>query len=168
MEQAIALPGVAMPVDCRKCPLAEGRTNIVVSRGRADARVLFVGEAPGAEEDVAGQPFVGRSGKMLDRWIAHMRLEDAAAVTNVCRCRPPGNRKPTRDEQAACGPHLVRLIAERRPSVLVALGRTSEKWLRENGYDPLFIYHPSYYVRGYRKWPPDVERLEREIRACLP
>lgn len=162
------LPGEAMPEGCRKCALAEGRSKIVVSRESGlDARVLFVGEAPGAEEDARGLPFVGRSGKLLDQWIEAMGLADDFAITNICRCRPPDNRTPTRAERDACGPHLARLIAERGPRVIVALGRTSEAWLKEHGYAPLFIYHPSYYVRGYRKWPPDVERLAREVRAAL-
>ncbi len=162
------LPGEEMPPNCRKCPLAAGRTRIVVSReGRPNARVLFVGEAPGAAEDAAGLPFVGKSGRLLDRWIAEMGLVDDYVISNVCRCRPPGNRTPTRAERDACGAHLERLIAERRPSVIVALGRTSETWLRDRGYRPLFIYHPSYYVRGYRQWPPDVERLGAEIHNSL-
>jgi len=156
-----------MPPGCAKCALAETRTHIVVSRGRADRpRLLVVGEAPGAEEDASGRPFVGRSGRLLDRWLAAWGLdENDVLVTNVVRCRPPGNRKPTPDEQAACGAHLLHLLQEARPAAVLALGRTAERWLRAQGVEPLFIYHPSYYLRGYRRWEGDVAALAARLPA---
>lgn len=157
-----------MPDGCRKCPLAGGRTRIVISRGTPDAPdVLFVGEAPGATEDEQGVPFVGRSGQLLDRWIHALGLE-RYLVSNICRCRPPNNRPPTREETEACGPHLAHLILTARPRHIVALGRTSERWLREHGYATLFLYHPSYYVRGYRKWEPDVAQLRERLATEPP
>lgn len=153
-----------MPPGCTKCRLSESRTHITTWRGTVDEpAVLFVGEAPGAKEDEMGVPFVGRSGKLLDKWIEALGVE-RFLVSNINRCRPPGNRTPLKDEKEACGPHLAQLILDARPRHIVALGRTSEGWLRENGYPVLFIYHPSYYLRGYRKWEPDVERLGRELR----
>lgn len=162
------LTPTVMPADCRKCPLHAGRTNIVTFRGQYDRPdVLFVGEAPGATEDEQGVPFVGRSGQLLDRWIAEMGVT-RYLVSNICRCRPPNNRPPTREEAATCGAHLAHLILQARPRQIVALGRTSERWLLENGYAPLFIYHPSYYLRGYRKWEPDVAALGELLRTAPP
>lgn len=157
-----------MPAGCRKCPLAEGRTNIVTFRGTLDEPdVLFVGEAPGATEDEQGVPFVGRSGQLLDKWIEALGVS-RYLVSNIARCRPPGNRPPTREETEACGPHLAELILEARPKQIIALGRTSERWLVEHGYAPLFVYHPSYYVRGYRKWEPDIAALKETLARAPP
>lgn len=150
-----------MPEGCTRCALAAGRTRIVVSRGNARApRLVVVGEAPGAHEDREGLPFVGRSGRLLDRWLAAWGLgEDDVLVTNVARCRPPANRKPTLAEQDACGAHLLWLLASLGDPPVLALGRTAEGWLKTQGRAPLFIYHPSYYLRGYRKWEGDVAAL---------
>lgn len=157
-----------MPPGCTKCRLSESRTHITTWRGTVEEpEVLFVGEAPGASEDEVGMPFVGRSGKLLDKWIETLGVA-RFLVSNINRCRPPGNRTPLKDEKEACGPHLAQLILDARPRHIVALGRTSEGWLRENGYDVLFIYHPSYYLRGYRKWEPDVARLGKELEATAP
>ena len=137
---------------------------MVVYRGSIPAPIAFVGEAPGREEDERGEPFVGRSGKLLDRWLAAMGLSPGQVlITNVVRCRPPLNRPPTEEEAAACRPHLDALLAMAHPRAVVALGRSADRRLAAMGIAHLFIYHPSYYVRGYRRWEPDVARLAAEL-----
>jgi len=109
---------------CRRCPLSEGRTNVVFPDGDLDSTVCFVGEAPGRNEDMQGIPFVGRAGKMLDRLLAEEGLpRERVMITNTVKCRPPNNRVPTKGERAACFPYLeAELIGKR---VVIALGRTA-------------------------------------------
>lgn len=96
--------GATLKLDlaCTACRLCEARTNVVVARGTPGARVLFIGEGPGAAEDERGEPFVGRSGKLLDQWIAALDVGDDWCITNIVRCRPPDNRPPKPDEMEAC------------------------------------------------------------------
>lgn len=156
-----------MPHDCQKCPLGATRKNIVVYRGAKDPAILFVGEAPGATEDEVGFPFLGRSGNLLNLWIKTLNLDEGDyGISNVCRCRPPGNRKPTKEEIYACGPHLLSLIQEKRPVVIITLGRTSEAALKLLGLPHLYIHHPSYYLRG-NKWEADLERLRQDMIEAL-
>lgn len=158
---------VDMPAGCMKCPLGMGRTNIVVYRGTQGAPVLFVGEAPGATEDETGLPFQGRSGKLLDQWIYLMQMGSYDyCITNVARCRPPGNRKPTKAEMLECGPHLLKFIEDNNPSVIVALGRTADEFLHLAKVPHLFMKHPAYYLRG-NKWEEDLLKLEFEIQQAL-
>ncbi len=105
----------------------EGARQAVFSRGAADAPVMIIGEGPGAEEDVQGQPFVGRAGKLLDRMVAAAGLEGRVFITNTVFWRPPGNRTPSPEEQAACAPFLERAIALVRPRVLLLAGGASAK-----------------------------------------
>ncbi|PSH03452.1 MAG: uracil-DNA glycosylase [Acidobacteria bacterium] len=116
--------------DCTRCKLCEGRTNIVFGVGDAHARIMFVGEGPGADEDAQGEPFVGRAGQLLNNMITAMgiRREDVY-IGNVVKCRPPKNRAPEPDESATCGPFLMRQISVVRPEVIVALGATAAKFL---------------------------------------
>jgi uracil-DNA glycosylase len=152
---------------CVACPeLVVSRTRVVAGtrpwdRSRAD--VMLVGEAPGAQEDLAGEPFVGRSGQLLDSLLTEAGLDRSlVAVANVLKCRPPGNRKPRRAEVARCHPWLARQIELVDPRVLVALGGTAAQWffgagvriaaLREQVRDhdgrPLVVtYHPSAAIR---------------------
>ena len=118
---------------CTRCPLATGRTQVVVGRGNPSADLMFVGEAPGAEEDRQGRPFVGRSGKLLDKLVAEeMDLtEDQFYVCNTTKCRPPGNRDPKPDELVTCRPFLERQIELMRPKVVVTLGRFAAQALLE-------------------------------------
>lgn len=110
------------------CPLKrEGARQAVFSRGAADAPVMIIGEAPGAEEDQQGQPFVGRAGKLLDRMIAAAGLEGRVFITNTVYWRPPGNRTPSVQEQAVCAPFLERTIALVRPRFLLLVGGASAK-----------------------------------------
>lgn len=153
---------------CQACRLCQGRTQVVVWRGRLDAPVLFVGEAPGAEEDARGQPFVGRSGKLLDQWLAALDLGDGWCITNVVRCRPPDNRVPKRDEEDACWPHLKAFIAFVQPKVVVSIGGTADKFLQRQGVAHLHVKHPSYYVRGYGgDWRPEVAALKPRVHEAL-
>jgi DNA polymerase len=116
--------------DCTRCRLSQGRTNLVFGVGNPRARIMFVGEGPGADEDAQGEPFVGRAGQLLNNMIQAMgiRREDVY-IGNVVKCRPPQNRAPERDECETCGPFLMRQIAVVRPEIIVALGATAAKFL---------------------------------------
>jgi DNA polymerase len=115
---------------CTRCQLSQGRTNIVFGVGDPQARIMFVGEGPGADEDAQGEPFVGRAGQLLNNMITAMgiRREDVY-IGNVVKCRPPQNRTPERDECSTCGPFLMRQISVVRPEIIVALGATAAKFL---------------------------------------
>jgi uracil-DNA glycosylase len=152
---------------CVACPeLVVSRTTVVAGtrpRNQSRADVLLVGEAPGAQEDLAGVPFVGRSGQLLDSLLAEAGLDRSlVAVANVLKCRPPGNRKPRRAEVTRCRPWLARQIELVDPRVVVALGGTAAEWffgagariaalreqVREHGGRPLVVtYHPSAAIR---------------------
>ena len=116
---------------CRKCPLGSLRTNPVFGMGNADADLMFVGEAPGAEEDRQGLPFVGRAGKLLDGLLGEIGMERRrdAWVCNVLKCRPPGNRDPQPDEIESCRPYLERQIQLIEPRVICTLGNFATKLL---------------------------------------
>ena len=110
--------------DCQRCGLARTRTNIVFGVGDPGAQIMFVGEAPGADEDRVGEPFVGRAGQRLDAWITAIGLQrDQVYIANVLKCRPPGNRDPKPDEVDKCSPFLQAQIRAIAPKVIVALGR---------------------------------------------
>jgi uracil-DNA glycosylase family 4 len=149
---------------CVACPeLVAGRTQVVPGLAPPGADVLLVGEAPGAQEDAGGVPFVGRAGQLLDTLLAEVGLSrDRVAVTNVLKCRPPANRKPRRGEVARCRPWLERQIALLEPSLIVALGGTAAEWfagpsariaslrgqpLSYDGRPVLVTYHPSAAIR---------------------
>ena len=112
---------------CRRCGLAASRQQVVVGRGNPNARLLLVGEAPGAEEEACGQPFVGRSGRLLEAMLAGAGLDSERDlyIANVIKCRPPGNRKPSRSEIEACQPWLERQIALVRPQLVLLVGATA-------------------------------------------
>jgi DNA polymerase len=155
----------ATALACTKCPLAQGRTQVVFGVGEASADLLFVGEGPGHEEDLAGEPFVGRSGKLLDRLMAEeIGLTRAECyIANVVKCRPPGNRDPEPDEIEACRPYLEEQITLINPSVVVTLGNFATRLLlgRAEGIRQLRgavypyrsghlvpTYHPAYVLRA--------------------
>ena len=150
---------------CTRCPLAEGRTQVVFGVGNPSADLLFVGEAPGREEDLVGEPFVGRSGKLLDRLMwEEMGLTRAECyIANCVKCRPPQNRDPAPAEIDACWPYLLEQIELIDPSVIVTLGNFSTKLLLsstsgiralrgqvfERGRARLVpTYHPAYVLRA--------------------
>lgn len=114
---------------CVKCGLAAERNNVVFGMGHPKAALMFVGEGPGAEEDAQGLPFVGRSGKLLDQLLKEeMGLErESVYITNVVKCRPPGNRDPKPEEIAECSPYLQQQLAHIRPRVIVTLGNPATK-----------------------------------------
>jgi uracil-DNA glycosylase len=117
--------------DCQRCPLAETRTNVVFGAGDADADLMFVGEAPGANEDRLGLPFVGQAGKLLDTLLGEIGLERGQVfVANVLKCRPPGNRDPQPTEIEACQGYLMRQVELIQPKVVCTLGNFSTKLLR--------------------------------------
>ncbi len=126
-DRAKVLDEIAAQVRaCTRCRLHEGRTLAVPGEGPGHARILLVGEAPGREEDACGRPFVGRAGRILDRAIGAADLDRGSVfITNVVKCRPPGNRKPKRDEIQACAPYLDAQLKAIRPRVVVALGETA-------------------------------------------
>lgn len=153
--------------NCTRCPLHEGRTKIVHSTGNLKADLMFVGEAPGADEDAQGEPFVGRAGQLLNKIIEAigMKREDVF-IGNINRCRPPGNRAPTLPEAETCKPFLLREIAVVRPKVIVVLGNTACQNLLETkvgitklrgnfqdyfGVKVMPTFHPAYLLRDPSK-----------------
>ena len=164
---------------CTACPeLVAGRTRVVVGTAPPAARLLLMGEAPGATEDETGVPFVGRSGQLLDRLLGDVGLDRAqVAVLNTVKCRPPGNRPPTRTESTACRSWTERQLALIAPRLVVPLGRSATRWFlgattltavrgrvhRAQGYDVLPTFHPSAALR----WGPAGEptRLLRDDLA---
>jgi len=115
---------------CTKCPLHRSRRNPVPGEGSINAEIMFVGEAPGEREDATGRPFVGAAGKFLDQLLASVGLRrEEVYITNIVKCRPPGNRDPREEEVNACTPYLWRQIALIKPKVIIALGRHAAKVL---------------------------------------
>jgi len=150
--------------DCTRCKLHTlGRKQIVFGVGNLNADLMFVGEAPGADEDIQGEPFVGRAGQLLTKIIESIGLRrDDVYIANVIKCRPPGNRNPEPDEVEQCEPFLFRQIASIKPKVIVALGkfaaqsllRTTDPITRLRGREYKFrdailmpTYHPAYLLR---------------------
>lgn len=155
--------------DCRRCRLCAERTQIVFGVGDPQARLMFIGEAPGADEDEQGEPFVGRAGQLLTRMISAMGYtREQVYVANVVKCRPPGNRDPEQDEIRECEPFLIRQIDAVQPEVIVTLGRfafqalTRSKrsimrsrgtWFEYRGVPAMPTLHPAYLLRN-----PDAKR----------
>ena len=155
--------------DCTRCKLHEHRTKIVFGEGNPKAELIFVGEGPGADEDVTGRPFVGRAGQLLDKIIAAIgRKREDVYIANVVKCRPPLNRTPEKDETDTCEQFLFRQIKLISPKVIVALGspafqclfRTKETITRArgefrdwNGIQVMPTFHPAYLLRS-----PDKKR----------
>jgi len=150
--------------DCRRCKLAAGRTTLVFGVGSPTAELMFVGEGPGADEDVQGEPFVGRAGQLLTKMIEAMGYRrDEVYIANVVKCRPPGNRNPEPDEIEACEPFLRRQIEAVGPKVIVALGKFAAQtllrsaipitklrgtWSTYGGVRLMPTFHPAYLLRS--------------------
>jgi len=151
-------------LNCQECPLSQGRTNAVPGEGSIDTALMFVGEAPGHDEDIQGQPFVGRAGQLLTKIInaMHFQRQDVY-ITNVVKCRPPQNRTPHRKEIDQCMPYLLEQIEMIKPKVIVALGKVAADFfiksdlsmtrLRGNfsefkGIRVMPTFHPSYLIRN--------------------
>jgi len=149
---------------CTRCPLSKARRNVVFGEGSPTARVMFVGEGPGADEDRSGRPFVGQAGRLLDAMITALGFERREVyIANIVKCRPPRNRDPKPEEMAVCAPFLERQIALIRPEVIVPLGRIAARyltgadtsmgalrgrWARFRGIPILPTYHPAYLLRS--------------------
>ncbi len=172
-------------LSCTLCPLHESRTNVVFGEGADLAEVMFVGEGPGEVEDNTGRPFVGPAGQKLDEVLAAVEIRrDDVFITNIVKCRPPGNRVPSKSEMEVCFPYLEAQIALIKPSLIVTLGNTSTQWLLPDapgitksrgtlltwrGGIQLFpMFHPSYLLRypsrekgspKYLTWQ-DVQRVK--------
>ena len=175
---------VAAASGCTACPLAESRTRVVPGVYPVGARLLLVGEAPGAQEDATGVPFVGRSGELLDQLLAAAGLDRATlAVCNVVKCRPPANRPPRRAEVATCRPWLDRQVDLIDPAVLVTLGATALAWALGPGVRLADVhgsvvdiggralvptYHPAAAIRfGPRGAPLAALRADLAVAAGL-
>ncbi len=159
--------------DCKRCKLSQGRTRLVFGEGSASARLVFVGEGPGAEEDAAGRPFVGEAGKLLTKIIENgmgLKREDVY-ICNVVKCRPPHNRDPEAEEVRTCLPFLEQQLAIIKPEVICTLGRvaaqsllgrefkiTQERgnWFSFMGTPLMATFHPAYILRN----PSDERRLK--------
>jgi len=162
--------------DCTKCGLCETRHNVVFGIGREDADILFVGEGPGEQEDLKGEPFVGPAGKLLDDMLRIIDLDRKSNcyIANIVKCRPPRNRDPLETEQDACIGYLRNQVALIKPKIIVCLGRIAAKrlidsdyritrqhgqWVNKNGVWMTAIYHPSALLRDVGKRPETFDDL---------
>ena len=170
--------------DCTKCGLCETRNNVVFGTGREDADILFVGEGPGEQEDLKGEPFVGPAGNLLDDMLSIIDLDRRSDcyIANIVKCRPPRNRDPLETEQEACIGYLRNQVALIKPKIIVCLGRIAAKrlidpdyritrqhgqWVEKNGIWMTAIYHPSALLRDVGKRPEtfdDLISLRNKIR----
>lgn len=174
---------------CTKCRLCETRTHTVFGEGSVDAKIFFIGEGPGENEDQTGRPFVGRAGDLLNKQIAAMGLRrEDVMIANVVKCRPPQNRQPSPDEAATCMPYLERQIEIVRPKVIVtlglsatryilqlnlAMGRMRGQWYEWRGIKVMPTFHPAYLLRSYTPanramvWN-DLQEVMREVGLPVP
>ena len=172
---------------CNRCPLSETRTNVVVGVGPKNAPVMFVGEGPGQQEDLLGEPFVGPAGHLLDEMLSIIDFgRHNCYITNVVKCRPPQNRDPFQSERDACIPYLRKQFQLIRPKILVCLGRiaassliheeyriTKEhgQWVERNGLWMTAIYHPSALLRDPARRPEafqDLLRIREKLQEVCP
>jgi len=176
--------------DCQRCSLAQSRTNLVFGAGNGKARLVFVGEAPGADEDRLGEPFVGEAGGILTRMIEAMGLSRAQVyICNVIKCRPPANRNPHKDEITACTPFLLQQLRIIKPEVIVALGTFATQALLETkepisrlrgafhsyqGIPLMPTFHPSFLLRNkgnkqhyWDVWS-DMEQVLLKLKLPIP
>jgi DNA polymerase len=160
---------------CEKCRLCQTRKNVVFGVGVKNADILFVGEGPGEQEDLQGEPFVGAAGKLLDDMLSIIDIDRKHCyIANIVKCRPPMNRDPQEDEQQACIDYLRNQVALIRPKIIVCLGRVAAKklidpdyritrqhgqWTCCNGVWMTAIYHPSALLRDLSKRPETFEDL---------
>jgi DNA polymerase len=187
-EKIAALEAIRAEIgDCTRCPLHSGRNKLVFADGNPAARLMFIGEGPGADEDEQGIPFVGKAGQLLNNMIHAMGLKrEEVYIANVVKCRPPGNRAPEPDEANTCTPFLFRQIIAVRPELIVALGATAATYLLGHkqplaglrgrlhswrGTKLVITYHPAYLLRDPRQkkeaWI-DLQFAMRELGLKLP
>jgi uracil-DNA glycosylase len=173
---------------CQRCGLGATRTHAVVSRGNPQAKIMIIGEGPGENEDLTGKPFVGKAGQLLDRVLESVKLTEADVfICNIVKCRPPGNRKPTKDEMHTCRPYLMEQIRLVDPAIIMLAGASAieglltEKsvkitqirgqWREWEGRQCLPVFHPSYLLRnpskakGSPKWLmwQDIQEVKRKL-----
>ena len=174
--------------DCTRCVLhKQGRKQIVFGVGNPNADLMFIGEAPGADEDIQGEPFVGRAGQLLNNMIRAMGIQrEDVYIANIIKCRPPNNRTPERDECETCSPFLMRQIAAIKPKAIVALGAVAAKtllainapmsefrgrWYDYRGTKLAVTYHPAFLLRDPRQkkeaWK-DLQMVMKELRLPVP
>ena len=176
-------------LQCAKCGLCATRHNVVFGVGREDADIMFIGEGPGEQEDLQGEPFVGAAGKLLDDMLSIIDVNRTNCyIANIVKCRPPMNRDPKDEEQDACFAYLQKQIELVNPSIIVCLGRISAKriiapdyritkehgrWICRNGIWMTAIYHPSALLRDLTKRPEtfddllEIRKKLREVHARL-
>ena len=174
---------------CQQCALCRYRTNVVFGVGSRQADVMFIGEGPGEQEDLKGEPFVGPAGRLLDDMMAIIDLDrQNTYIANIVKCRPPGNRDPQEDEQDACIGYLRNQVSLVRPKIIVCLGRIAAKriinpefritrehgtWVQKGDIWMTAIYHPSALLRDPSKRPETFDDLLsirekiRQINACI-
>lgn len=168
---------------CHKCALADTRTNVVFGVGNPRAEVMFIGEGPGEQEDLTGEPFVGRAGKLLDEMLSIIDLDRKSNIYigNMVKCRPPGNRDPLNTEQDACIGYLREQVALIRPKIIVCLGRVAAmrlikedfkitrehgQWFEKSGVWMMAMLHPAALLRDPRRKPDafvDLKILKAKI-----
>lgn len=181
-DKAEALERLRLDIgECLRCKLSMGRKNVVFGEGNPDARLMFIGEGPGKEEDLKARPFVGDAGQLLDRLIGRMGLKrEEVYIANVVKCRPPGNRDPEDDETSTCIPFLKAQIGIIQPEVIMTLGRISAhallgtatpisrlrgKWMELDGVPVMPTFHPAYLLRNPKDknltWADAVQVLKK-------
>jgi len=173
--------------ECRKCRLAETRNSVVFGEGNPKARVFVIGEAPGADEDAQGRPFVGRSGQLLDKILLAIGFERSDVyIGNIIKCRPPQNRNPLGDEIECCKPWLMQQLEVIKPNIILLLGRVAAntildnklsmsamrgKLINWNGFDCFVTYHPAALLRNpnwKRSCWEDVQLLRAHYDKVCP
>lgn len=183
-ERVVGLRTIVKQVAaCTGCRLCHGRTNTVPGEGNPDARLMFIGEGPGHNEDLQGRPFVGAAGDLLTKIIGAMGLaREEVFIANVVKCRPPGNRKPELDEMEACLPYLQRQVDLIAPDAIVALGKTALEglmpdkrrtpmsairgtWLEYRGVPVMPTFHPAYLLRNPAGKRPVWEDMQQVMDA---
>jgi len=166
--------------NCTKCSLGKTRTNLVYGAGAPKAGVMFIGEAPGRDEDLKGEPFVGRAGQLLDKILVAVKFKrEDVYIANILKCRPPGNRDPQPDEMTTCMPYLLEQIHIIKPKIICALGRISaqallntttplgklrRRWHEYNGIPFIATYHPAALLR-FQSYKKDVWEDIQMLRA---
>lgn len=174
-------------MECRRCALSETRHNVVFGVGDKHSPILFVGEGPGEQEDLKGEPFVGKAGMLLDDMLELIDLDRSRVyIANMVKCRPPKNRDPLNTEQDACRPWLAEQFRLLDPKIVICLGRIAAmgiikpdfkitrehgQWFDKGGRRYMAIYHPSALLRDEHKRPEtfaDLREIRREIRRLCP
>ena len=162
---------------CQKCPLAKTRTNLVFGKGDPEAKLMFIGEAPGEQEDLSGLPFVGAAGKLLDKYLGFIGLtSDDVYIANILKCRPPNNRDPNPDEEAVCMEYLREQVRIIKPKIIVCLGKIAARmlidpeyrimkqhgsWITKGSFRITAVFHPALLLRD----PSHNEEMLRDLVA---